>query len=79
MRYLCKLVTPPRGVILDPFAGTGTTGQAAVEDGFHAILIEREAAYCKDIRRRLALYLADQITGREPLIQLVVAEPALSG
>lgn len=50
MRYLCKLVTPPGGVVLDPFAGTGTTGQAALEEGF---LIEREPEYCRDIRRRL--------------------------
>lgn len=57
MRYLCRLVTPPGGTVLDPFAGTGSTGQAAVEEGFNAVLIEREAAYCKDIRRRLALYI----------------------
>jgi hypothetical protein len=55
MRYLCKLITPPGGLILDPFAGSGTTGQAALEEGFNAILIEREAEYCEDIRRRLGL------------------------
>ena len=57
MRYLCKLIIPPGGVVLDPFAGSGTTGQAAAEQGFDAILIEREAEYCDDIRRRLALFL----------------------
>jgi DNA modification methylase len=57
MRYLCRLVTPKGGTVLDPFAGSGTTGQAAVEEGFSAILIEREAVYCQDIRHRLALYL----------------------
>jgi site-specific DNA-methyltransferase (adenine-specific) len=55
MRYLVTLVTPPGGTILDPFAGSGTTGQAATEAGFHAILIEREAEYAADIRRRLGL------------------------
>ena len=53
MQYLCRLVTPPGGTVLDPFAGTGTTGQAAREEGFNAILIEQEAEYVEDIRRRL--------------------------
>lgn len=57
MRYLCKLIIPPGGVVLDPFAGSGTTGQAAAEQGFDAILCEREPEYCDDIRRRLALFL----------------------
>jgi DNA modification methylase len=78
-RYLCKLVTPPGGTVLDPFAGTGTTGQAAVVERFSAILIEREAEYCRDIRRRLALYMEDQENGQKPIIQLVVAEPVLTG
>lgn len=55
MRYLCRLVTPPGGTVLDPFAGSGTTGQAAVEEGFRAILVEREAEYVADIRRRIGL------------------------
>ncbi len=55
MRYLCRLVTPPGGTVLDPFAGSGTTGQAALAEGFDAILIEREAEYQNDIRRRLGL------------------------
>lgn len=59
MRWLCRLVTPPGGVILDPFAGTGTTGQAAREEGFAAVLIEREAEYQADIRRRLNLLPAE--------------------
>lgn len=54
MRWLCRLVTPPGGVILDPFAGSGTTGQAAAEEGFGCILIEREAEYIADIRNRLS-------------------------
>ena len=53
MRWLCRLVTPPKGLILDPFAGTGTTGIAAWAEGFSAILIEREAEYIADIHRRL--------------------------
>lgn len=53
MRYLCRLVTPPGGKILDPFAGSGTTGQAAIEEGFAPTLIEREAEYVADIKNRL--------------------------
>jgi len=59
MRWLCRLVTPPGGLILDPFAGSGTTGQAASEEGFSAVLIEREAEYQADIRKRLNLMPAD--------------------
>lgn len=55
MRWLCRLITPLGGLILDPFAGTGTTGQAARAEGFDAILIEREPEYQADIRRRLNL------------------------
>ena len=54
MRYLCNLVTPPGGTVLDPFAGSGTTLQAAAECGFGAVGIEREVEYQADIRARLA-------------------------
>lgn len=55
MRYLCRLVTPPGGVVLDPFAGSGTTGAAALEEGLDAILIEKELEYMTDLRRRFVL------------------------
>jgi site-specific DNA-methyltransferase (adenine-specific) len=45
MRYLCRLITPPGGVVLDPFMGSGTTGIAAKLEGFDFIGIEREAEY----------------------------------
>ncbi len=54
MQWLCRLITPPGGTILDPFAGSGTTGAAARLEGFRAILIEREAEYQRDIRNRFA-------------------------
>ena len=54
MAYLCRLVTPPGGLVLDPFAGSGTTGMACLREGFRAVLIEREADYVADIRRRVA-------------------------
>ena len=54
MRWLVRLVTPPGGTVLDPFAGSGSTGVACIAEGFDAILIEREAEYVADIRRRIA-------------------------
>lgn len=54
IRWLVRLVTPPDGTVLDPFAGSGTTGQACIAEGFNAILVEREAEYIEDIKRRIA-------------------------
>lgn len=54
MQWLIRMVTPPGGTVLDPFAGSGTTGAAADPIGFNAILIEREAEYFADIQRRIA-------------------------
>jgi site-specific DNA-methyltransferase (adenine-specific) len=58
IQYLIRLITPPGGTVLDPFAGTGTTGEAAFREGMRAVLIEREPEYQADIRRRMALVLA---------------------
>jgi DNA modification methylase len=58
MQWLCRLVTPKGGTVLDPFAGTGTTGEAAFREGFNAVLIERETEYQADIRRRMGLVLS---------------------
>lgn len=54
MRYLVRLVTPPGGVVLDPFAGTGTTGEAALLEGFDAVLVERDPGYARLCAERLA-------------------------
>ena len=54
MAYLCRLVTPLGGTVLDPFAGSGTTGMACMREGFDCILIEREAEYHADILRRIS-------------------------
>jgi site-specific DNA-methyltransferase (adenine-specific) len=54
MRYLCRLVTPPGGVVLDPFTGSGSTGKAAVCEGFDFVGIEREAEYVEIARARIA-------------------------
>jgi site-specific DNA-methyltransferase (adenine-specific) len=54
MRYLCRLVTPPGGLVLDPFTGSGSTGKAAVCEGFDFVGIEREAEYVEIARARIA-------------------------
>jgi len=54
MRYLCRLVTPPGGIILDPFAGSGSTGKAAILEGFSFICIDSDPHACEIARRRLA-------------------------
>lgn len=53
MRYLAKLITPPGGTILEPFAGSGTTVEAAILEGFNVIAIEREAEYIPLILERI--------------------------
>jgi DNA modification methylase len=58
MAYLVRLVTRKGGTCLDPFAGSGTTGEAAMREGCKAVLIEREPTYHADIERRMKLALA---------------------
>lgn len=54
MRWLVRLVTPPGGTVLEPFAGSGTTVEACLLEGFRCIAIEREADYLPLIRQRIA-------------------------
>lgn len=58
MRWLVRLVTPPGGTVLDPFAGSGTTGCAAALEGFQFIGIERESEYVAIAERRIAHWAA---------------------
>ena len=53
MRYLCRLITPPNGIILDPYSGSGSTGKAATLEGFRFIGMEREAEYCTIANTRI--------------------------
>lgn len=53
MRYLCRLITPPKGTVLDPFMGSGTTGIACKMEGFEFIGIEKEEEYCKIAEARI--------------------------
>ncbi|MBA3592085.1 MAG: site-specific DNA-methyltransferase [Methylibium sp.] len=54
MRYLCRLVTPKGGTVLDPFMGSGSTMKAAELEGFDGIGIELDPAYIDIARRRIA-------------------------
>jgi adenine-specific DNA-methyltransferase len=53
MRWLCRLVTPPGGLVLDPFMGSGSTGIAALAEGFRFAGIELDAEMVKIARRRI--------------------------
>ena len=53
MEWLVTLITPPGGLVLDPFAGSGTTLQAARDKGFRAIGVEQDPDYIQLIEARL--------------------------
>ena len=55
MRWLVRMVTPPGGTVLDPFAGSGTTGLAAQAEGFNFLLVERDEKYHAQASARLGI------------------------
>jgi len=57
IEYLVRLVTPPNGIVLDPFFGTGTTGIACLKQGFRFIGIEIDPIYCRIAEHRLKPYV----------------------
>ena len=61
MKYLCRLVTPKEGTVLDPFMGSGSTGIAAKDEGFDFIGIEKEKEYFEIAERRISTPYKDQI------------------
>lgn len=67
MRYLCRLITPPNGTILDPFTGSGSTLCAAALEGFNPIGIEREVEYVEIARARLAYWSGGVHVQESPL------------
>ena len=74
MRYLCRLITPPDGTVLDPFAGSGTTLCAAALEGFNMLGIERELEYVEIAQARLAhwsggAYEPSTPTNKKPTIK----------
>ena len=53
MRWLCRLVTPPGGLIVDPFTGSGSTGRGAALEGFEFLGFELDAQYSEIARARI--------------------------
>lgn len=53
MRYLIRLITPPGGLVLDPFMGSGTTGCAARMEGFRFVGIDENLEYVETARKRI--------------------------
>ena len=53
MRYLCRLITPPNGVVLDPYMGSGSTGKAAIREGFGFVGIEIDEDYHEIAKARI--------------------------
>lgn len=70
MRYLCKLVTPPNGIILDPFMGSGSTGKAAILENFSFIGIDMEKEYV-DIAEARINYVFDMVSRNNQKEQLI--------
>lgn len=60
MRYLCRLVTPPGGIVFDPFMGSGSTGKAAIREGFRFIGIELDESYYRIAEARIAAVVREQ-------------------
>ena len=60
MRWLVRLVTPPGGVVLDPFAGSGTTGCACALEGFEFVGVEREPEYVEIANARIAWWASQR-------------------
>ena len=56
MQYLVKMITPPYGLVLDPFCGSGTTGVACKLDGFQFVGLEQDPEYCKIAQARIDNY-----------------------
>jgi DNA modification methylase len=68
MTYLIRMVTPPNGIVLDPFCGSGSTGVAAGRDGFKFLGIENDPEYVQIARHRFANEMSlseDEITSLE--------------
>lgn len=65
MKYLIKLITPPNGIVLDPFNGSGSTGCAAVELGYEYVGIELDANYVEIATKRIEAWNKEESTFKE--------------
>jgi len=78
MRWLVRLITPPGGIVLDPFTGSGSTGKAAALEGMRFIGVEREAEYAAIARARIAHAYehGTKLARKQPLAKGVAFAPA---
>lgn len=60
MKYLCRLITPKNGIVLDPFMGSGSTGKAAISEGFKFVGIEMNKEYFEIAKERVKLHNIEQ-------------------
>jgi site-specific DNA-methyltransferase (adenine-specific) len=65
MQYLVRLITPPNGIVLDPFCGSGTTGVACKLEGFNFIGLEQDAEYCKIAQARIDNYEEESVSKKK--------------
>ncbi|MBY3263852.1 site-specific DNA-methyltransferase [Rhizobium laguerreae] len=79
MQWLVRLVTPKGGVVLDPFAGSGSTGEAAWREGMRCILVEREEEYQADIAERLRLTNAGPVARKARTVKSIDSAGPLFG
>lgn len=71
MQYLMRHITPPGGVVLDPFAGSGTTAEAAQREGFDCILMEAEPEYVEFLEQRFKIDSDSYATESHPYLELL--------
>lgn len=72
MAWLCRLITPPGGQVLEPFMGSGSTGIAAVRHGFRFVGIERDPQYFEIARRRITAAAEEE--ARMPTLERQITE-----
>jgi DNA modification methylase len=78
MRWLCRLVTPPGGLVLDPFCGSGSTGVAAILEGFDFIGLELDATHMEIAAHRIAAAQAGRVVVRGGKAQAAAPDNQLS-
>ena len=65
MQYLVKMITPPNGIVLDPFCGSGTTGIACKIEGFQFVGMEQDPEYSKIAEARINNYKENEKTKKQ--------------
>jgi DNA modification methylase len=68
MQYLVRLITPPNGIVLDPFAGSGTTGIACKIDGFTCVGLELSEEYTEIANSRIESFKEEKVFIDETII-----------